>query len=347
MVTGQISGHTIDTIESLAGAGNSLSAVQSALIDAGVVQSGYNAPAAALLLTDLLNRIPDPSREEIQDAFSGLYNRATGYQQFFTAVEIAKSRITDPQHSRKVSEEFRPDLRIIGKNHRKIDGQRLVQGERAFVEDMVTQGSLVLKLLHSPHAHAYIREIDTTRAEQLPGVVLVLTYKNVPDVYYTPAGQGFPEPSPYDRRMFARKLYHIGDRVAGVVAVDEQTALKALSCIDVTYEELTPIFTIDEAEAPDAPIIHKAHISYAVGAPDTLDADNAEADPRDGRIEIQFPIGADPHRNKAASVSGSIGDIEQGFAQADTVIERTYTTTQVQCTPCETHVVFTRMEGAV
>ncbi|MCF7941149.1 MAG: molybdopterin-dependent oxidoreductase Mo/Fe-S-binding subunit [Spirochaetia bacterium] len=345
MVTGQISGHTIDTIESLAGAGNSLSAVQSALIDAGVVQSGYNAPAAALLLTDLLNRIPDPSREEIQDAFSGLYNRATGYQQFFTAVEIAKSRIIDPQHSRKVSEEFRPDLRIIGKNHRKIDGQRLVQGERAFVEDMVTQGSLVLKLLHSPHAHAYIREIDTTRAEQLPGVVLVLTYKNVPDVYYTPAGQGFPEPSPYDRRMFARKLYHIGDRVAGVVAVDEQTALKALSCIDVTYDELTPIFTIDEAEAPDAPIIHKAHISYAVGAPDTLDADNAEADPRDGRIEIQFPIGADPHRNKAASVSGSIGDIEQGFAQANTVIERTYTTTQVQCTPCETHVVFTRMEG--
>jgi putative selenate reductase molybdopterin-binding subunit len=344
MLAAQADGHKIDTIESLNN-GPGMHFVQSALVDAGVVQSGYNAPAAALLVNDLLNRIPDPTKEEIKDALSSLYNRATGYQQFFTAVEIAKKRRNDPVYNQAVSDEFRDDLRYVGKAHRKVDGQKLVKGEKVFVEDMVVPGSCILKMLHSPHAHAYLSTIDVSKAEALPGVVIVLTYKNVPDVYYTPAGQGFPEPSPYDRRMFAQKLFHVGDRVAGVVAETEEIALKAISLIDVTYEVLKPIFTIEEAEAEGAPIVHNAKVSYVVGAPDDLEEKNALADSRDGRIEIQFPIGADPHNNKAASVSGSIGDVEEGFKQADVILERTYHTSQVQCTPCETHVVFTRMDG--
>ncbi len=345
MVTAQIDGHEIRTAESLASMDRPLSPVQSAMIDAGIVQSGYNAPAAALLLTELLERRPDPTREEIKDALSGLYNRATGYEQFFNAVELAKRRMKDSDAVMRVSDEFRDDLKYVGKAHRKVDGAKLVRGERAFVEDMVLPGSLVMKMLHSPHAHAYIKMIDTSVAETKPGVELVLTYKNVPDTYYTPAGQGFPEPSPYDRRMFSQKLHHVGDRVAAVVADTEEHAIAALDAIMVEYEVLKPVFSIDEASAPGAPIVHNAKVSYAVGAPEDLEEKNRGADPRDGRIEIQFPIGADPHVNKAASVSGAIGDIEKGFAEADTVIERTYETGQFQCTPCETHIVYTRMES--
>lgn len=345
MIAAQAEGHEIRTVETLNGPGGSMHPIQSAMVDAGVVQSGYNSPAAALLIADLLERQPDPSKEDIKDALSSLYNRATGYQQFFTAVKMAKERLKDPAYTQKVSDEFRPDYRYVGKSHRKVDSPKLVRGERAFVEDMVQPGSYVLKVLHSPHAHAYIKEIDTTEAEALPGVELVMTWKNTPDVYFTPAGQGFPEPSPYDRRMFSQKLHHVGDRVAAVAAETEEIALEALRLIHVEYEVLTPVFSIEEAEAEGAPIVHNAKVSYEVGAPEDLSEKNAGADPRDGRIEIQFPIGADPHHNKAASVSGAIGDVEKGFAEADTVIERTYRTHQVQCTPCETHVVYTRMDG--
>ncbi|MGM0431710.1 MAG: molybdopterin-dependent oxidoreductase Mo/Fe-S-binding subunit [Spirochaetota bacterium] len=344
MVVAQIDGHSLMTVESL-GQGARMHPVQSAMVDAGVVQSGYNSPAAALLIADLLARVENPSREHIDDALSSLYNRATGYQQFYTAVRLAEKRLKDPAYQEQVAQEFRDDLRIVGKNHPKVDGAKLVQGKKAFVEDMVEPGSCVLKMLHSPYAHAYITDIDVTEAEKIPGVVAVLTYKNTPDVYFTPAGQSFPEPSPYDRRMFAQKLVHVGDRVAAVVAEDEHIAQKALSTIHVTYEKLQPVFSIEDAQKEDAPIVHKSRISYGVGAPDDLEQVNSQADERDGRIEIQFPIGADPHKNKAASVSGSIGNVEEGFKQADVVIERTYQTTQVQCTPLETHVAYTRMDG--
>lgn len=345
MIAAQLDGHRLMTIEALNQREGRLHPIQSALVDAGVVQSGYNAPAAALLVYDLLERSADPSREEIDDALSSLYNRANGYQQFYTAIKLAVSRMAGKADAAKLSDTFKDEYTYVGKPHRKVDGARLVRGERAFVEDMVSPDALILKVLHSPYAHAYITDIDVSRAESLPGVELVLTYRNTPDVYFTPAGQGFPEPSPYDRRMFSQKMFYCGDRVAAVVAVDEATAVKALSLIDVTYEVLPSVFTASQAKEQGAPIVHNARVSYEVGAPDDLESKNQKADPRDGRIEIQFPIGADPHGNKAASVSGSIGSVETGFEEADTIIERSYHTHQIQCTPCETHVVYTRMEA--
>ncbi len=344
LVAAQVDGHDIKTVESLSD-GVSMSPVQSAMVDAGIVQSAYNAPAAALMISDLLDRIPNPSREEIMDALSSLYNRATGYQQFFNAVELARQRRSDPSYTTKVADEFRDDLRDVGKARRKVDGAKLVMGKRAYVEDMIEPGSCVIEMLHSPHAHAYITHLDASEAEAVPGVVMVLTYKNTPDVLYTSAGQGFPEPSPYDKRMFSRKLYYVGDRVAAVVAESEEIAFAALEKIVVEYEVLTPVFTIEEAEAVDAPIIRNARLEYVAGAPEDLEKQNSTANPRDGKIVYQFPIGADAHKNIATSVSDGIGDIEQGFSEADVLLERTYRTSQVQCTPCETHIVFTRMDG--
>jgi putative selenate reductase molybdopterin-binding subunit len=346
LVAGQIDGHEIKTVEHLSWSSYpGVSVVQEAMVDTGVVQSGFNAPAAALMLSDLLERVAKPTREDVVDALSGLFVRDCGYEQFFRAVELARQRMRDPQYQGKVAPLFRKELRDVGTPRPKVDGLKLVTGKPAFVEDMVSKQALVLKMLRSPHAHAYIRSIDTREAESIPGVAMVITHANCPDGYYGQAGQGFPEPSPYDRRMFAPKVRHVGDRVAAVVAEDDEIAERALALIRVEYDVLEPVFSIDAAAAQNAPVVQGGIQEYCSGAPVDLDLRNQKRDPREGKIVYRFPIGADPHRNIAASVSGGIGDIGKGFAQADVVIEREYTTSQVQSTPLEPHVVFTRMDG--
>jgi putative selenate reductase molybdopterin-binding subunit len=341
----QADGHEILTPDGLARA-RELTVVQQAMVDAGVVQSGYNAPAAALLLTDLLQRIPSPTHADIDDALSGLFNRATGYRQFYQAVELAVTRRGNRSaYAHETVPEFREELKHVGKVRAKVDGRKLVTGSRAFVEDAAAPDACAVYMLTSPHAHAYITAIDTHKALALEGVLAVITHENCPDVYYGQAGQGFPEPSPYDRRMFNRKVRHVGDRVAAVIAEDEEAGRQALALIDVAYEVLPPVLSIDEALNPGAPIIHKSQVVYVTGAPDRLDSYNVDADDRDGKVIYQFPIHGDPHRNIAAAVEGGIGNLEKGFAEAETVIERTYETSQIQCTPLETHTAYAYTDG--
>ena len=341
ILVAQVDGKRVQTLESLS-AHDQLSPLQSAFIDAGIVQCGYCTPGMLMAVEDLLEREESPTREQIRDAVSGIFCRCTGYEQIFAAVDLAKKRMADPDFKAKLAPEFRPELRVVGKAKRKVDGVDLVKARPSFVEDMVRPGACHLKVLGSPHAHAYINRIDTSAAEALDGVVMVVTHETCPDVYYNQAGQGFPEPSPYDRKMFGSKVRHVGDRVAAVVAESEEIAKKALELIEVEYEVLEPVLSIDRACAKDAPIVHDSEVSYVVGAPENLD--NSGADPRDGKIIYQFPIHADPRRNVAASVSGGIGDLEKGFKEADVVIEREYSSSQVQCTPVEPHIVYTRME---
>ncbi|MBI5368521.1 MAG: molybdopterin-dependent oxidoreductase Mo/Fe-S-binding subunit [Planctomycetes bacterium] len=344
LVAAQLEGRTVTTVDALARA-RALSPVQSALIDAGIVQCGYCTPAMVLALESLLGRTPDPSRAAIRDALSGTFCRCTGYEQVYGAVELARRRRLDPAAAVEDIPEFKNGTRVIGKAARKVDGPKLARGEKAFVEDMVAPGTCVLVMLRSPHAHARIARIDASAARALPGVVYILTHENCPDIYYNQAGQGFPEPSPYDRKLLSAKVRHVGDRVAAVLAESREIAEAAIRLIAVEYEVLTPVLTADAAKAPGAPLIHNSRLEYVVGAPPGLAADNAHADPRDGRIIYQFPIHADPRRNLAASVSGGIGDVERGLAAADVVLEREYSTSQVQCTPVEPHVVYTRMDG--
>jgi putative selenate reductase molybdopterin-binding subunit len=342
LVAAQIDGKTIHTVEHMA-KNRELSTLQTAFIDSGVVQCGYCTPAMLLAAQSLLQRHSEPTREQVRDAFSSVFCRCTGYEQVFHAVELAVKRLANPTEAAPQGQEFRDDLRLVGKPARKVDGARLARADKSFVEDMAAPDACHLKTLNSPHAHAYIKKIDTRRAEALPGVVLVITHENCPDVYYNQAGQGFPEPSPYDRKMFGDKVLHVGDRVAAVVAESLEIAEAALKLIKVEYEVLEPVLSIDAASAPGAPVLHTGVIEFMVGAP--ADLDNSKADPRGGKVIYPFPIHADPRRNLAASVSGGIGDLERGFAEADVVLEREYETTQIQCTPLEPHVVYTRMDG--
>ncbi len=328
MVAAQAEDHRIETVESLMRNGK-LSEIQTAMLDTGVVQSAFNSPAAALLIEELLRRCPSPTEADVRDSFSGLFSRATGYQQFFAAVRLAAARrrggdVETKTDGAGLSTEADPGFRLIGKDQRRVDGVKLVAGMKAYVEDRVEPGSCILRMLRSPHPCAAILSIDTAAAEAVPGVVAIFTHRNCPDIAYSQAGQGFPEPSPYDFRMFSPVVRHVGDRVAAVIAEDEEAAEAALRLIQVRYEPRPAVLSLEQAMAPGAPAVHGDHLADIV---------------------YQFPLGSEAARNLAASASGAIGDVEKGFAEADAVIERTYETSRVQCTPIEPHVVYTRMDG--
>ncbi len=344
LIAPQLAGHDVKTVESLR-AGRELGPVQQAMLEAGCVQSGYNSPAAALMIHELLEREKSPTRAQVQDALSGLFNRATGYEQFFKAVEIAARRRSDPSYKAEPFPSFGDELTIVGKPGSKKDSARMVAGEKVFVEDRVEPEACHLRLLLSPYAHARILGIDTSKAEAMDGVVAVYTHRDVPQKTYSQAGQGFPEPSPYDRMLLSRKVRHVGDRVAAVVAESPAIAEAAVRLIEVKYEVLKPVLTWDDAKAPDAPLIHNGEIHYVDGAPDDLAQLNRDADLSEEPVVYQFPIGGNPRKNIAAQVEGGIGDLDAGFAAADVVVERTYKTTQIQCTPLEMHTAYARVEG--
>ena len=246
ILAGEVEGCKIVTPDSL-GDSMHLTVVQQALIDAGVVQSAYNAPAAALLMTWLFENNPMPSREEVKDTLSGIFIRDASYEHYYLAADLIKEKIATGKYQSKIAPEFRPHLKAVGKVKPKIDAPQLVSGERAFVEDYVDDDTCYMVVLRSPYAQAYVNKIDTSKAEALPGVIKVITAYNCSDATYMSAGQGNPEPSPHDRKLINKKVRHVGDRVAAIVAETLEEAIKARDLIEVEYEPLDAVFTVEEA----------------------------------------------------------------------------------------------------
>jgi len=201
----------------------------------------------------------------------------------------------------------------IGKSVKKIDALSLASGIEKFVDDFPLDNPLYLAILYSPHAHANIVNIDTTEAESIDGVVDILHYGNVQRILHTTAGQGFPEPSPYDTALFNRKMRFVGDRVAAVAAESSKAAREAARKIAVEYEILEPLFDIEKAMDDDAPRIH---------------GDDAH---------VVIPVPYEPERNLAAEVEIGFGDMQRGFAEADFIEEHTYTTQYASHCAIEPH----------
>ena len=106
------------------------------------------------------------------------------------------------------------------------------------------------------------------------------------------------------------------------------------------------VYTVEEAMAEGAPLVHNGVVEYRSGAPDNLEEYNkGHEDEREGKVVYQFPLHADIRRNLAASNKGQIGDVEKGFEEADAIVEATYQTSQIQHTPLEPHVCYATVEG--
>ncbi|RVU54106.1 xanthine dehydrogenase family protein molybdopterin-binding subunit [Anaerosphaera multitolerans] len=145
-------------------------------------------------------------------------------------------------------------MKYIGKSIKKVDSTSILQGRKVYTDDLADDNALIIKLLRSPHPHALIKSIDTSRALKVEGVECILTYEDVPKTRFTLAGQSYPEPSPYDRLILDRELRYVGDPVAIIAAENEKAAEKAKKLIKVEYELLD--FVIDFEKAEEGPMVH-------------------------------------------------------------------------------------------
>ncbi|HPQ91270.1 MAG TPA: molybdopterin-dependent oxidoreductase, partial [Mesotoga prima] len=185
----------------------------------------------------------------------------------------------------------------VGKPKRKVDGLAIVRGKPVYTPDYDMPDALVVKLLRSPHAHALVKNIETEQAKLINDVVDIFTFSDVERIPYTRAGQGYPEPSPYDTFLLDRKVRYVGDPVAIVAAKTEKAAKDALRNIKVEYEILDAVLEMKEATKEGAPIIHDE--SECAGV-------------------------YDKSRNIAAHYEMDLGDVEETLKTCDVVIERTY-----------------------
>jgi CO/xanthine dehydrogenase Mo-binding subunit len=207
-------------------------------------------------------------------------------------------------------------LKVVGTRPIRPDGVDKVIGRAAFGADMVMPGMLWGKIKRSPHAHARILSIDTSKARALPGVKAVVTAADFPSI---PSEEAFMGEGPMNFRdlsrncMAADKVLYDGHAVAAVAATSQATAEEAVELIDVKYEVLPHVIDVEAAMAPDAPILH----------------------------EDLFTSGVEPKPTKPSNIAKKVGftkgDVAAGFKEAEVVIERRYTTQPVHQAYIEPH----------
>lgn len=204
--------------------------------------------------------------------------------------------------------------RHVSKSRLRIEAHEKVSGRATYAFDMEMPGMLYAKCLHSPHAHAEIVAIDTSAAKALPGVKAVLTGEDIPylvGLYMV------------DKRILARgKVRYQGEAVVAVAAVDEETAERALTLIRVEYKLLPSVSTIDEALAGKI-LVHEDinELEYIQG--------------------VFFP---QPDSNIASWNKTSKGNMNQGFAEAELIVENVLTLPAVAHVPLETHVAIAQAD---
>ena len=208
------------------------------------------------------------------------------------------------------------DLKVVGTRPVRPDGVDKVTGRALYSADTRMAGMLWGKILRSPHAHARIVKIDTSKAAALAGVRAVITAADFPDI---PSEEAFVGEGPANFRdlsdniMARRKALYEGHAVAAVAATTPAIADAALALIDVTYEVLPHVIDVEDAMKDSAPVLH----------------------------EDMFTQGADPKPTKASNIAKIVkfkkGDIDAGFAEADVVFEGSYTTQPVHQGYIEPH----------
>ena len=208
-------------------------------------------------------------------------------------------------------ENTQPGYKWVGTRPVRPDGLEKVTGKARFGADLTLPGMLEGAVLRSPHAHAKIVSIDTTAAAAMPGVKAVITRDDFPDLAEAGAR---PDAVQMSMNAIAReKVLYEGHPVAAVAAVTRKQAQAAAAAIEVTYEQLGHVLTVDEAMADGAPLLHDGMKTRGV--------DPAPEEPS----------------NVASRISHERGDLDKGFAEADKIIERTFTTKPVHQGYIEPH----------
>ena len=211
-------------------------------------------------------------------------------------------------------------MKYVNQPMQKKDAKALVTGQPVYTDDLAPKDCLIVKVLRSPHAHALIQEIKTEAAQKVPGIVCILTYKDVPQQRFTFAGQTYPELSPYDRLILDQRVRFVGDAVAIVAGETEKAVDNAMKIIKVKYQVLEAV--LDFHEAKDNPVV---------------------IHPEDNWL-AQVPVGGDNHRNLCASRVESKGDVDQVLESCRYTVDRTYHTKANQQAMMETFRAYTYLD---
>lgn len=186
------------------------------------------------------------------------------------------------------------NLKVVGKSHIRIDGLDKITGKQIYVNDNHSNDMLHAVMKTSPHAHANIISIDTEKAKSAPGVRAVVTGEDLPFVVGLYLGDKYP--------LARDKVRHFGEAVAAVVADSEAEALEALDLIQVKYEQLNPVLTIEDAISDDCELVHEDLANYK-------------------HISAIHP---EPGTNIANRTKIRKGSIEVGFKESDVIIDETF-----------------------
>ncbi|WP_110182097.1 molybdopterin-dependent oxidoreductase [Nocardioides solisilvae] len=291
-------GHEVTTAAGLGGP-EEPNPVQRSFVAAGGFQCGFCTAGWVVTATALADA---DGRVEVEDpgtTFKGNLCRCTGYRAIADA--LAGRVNTAPTGEG-----------AFGRSIGAPAGPRLVAGCEPFTLDLPEQGVLHVKLVRSPHAHARVLRVDTAAAEALPGVHLVLTHRDVPDVLYSTARHHSRLDDPDDMRMLDDVVRFRGQRVAAVVADSVVLAERAAALVEVDYEVLPAVLDPEAARRPGAPLVH------------------GDKDPEASRI-------AEPGRNVVAASHGEVGDVAAGLAAAAYTVSGTWRTARVSHAALETH----------
>jgi len=240
---GKVAGRRVLTIEGL-GDPDDLHPLQAAFIETGAVQCGYCTPGMILAAKALLNREPNPTREQIIEALAGNLCRCTGYTRILMAVELAAARIQgDRNPVFPLSPKPRVSTASVGGDVLRTDSIDKVTGRAKYVEDIAMPGLLYAKVLRSPQHHARLVSLDIEDAARLPGVVRVITADDIP------GKNSFAEYSRDEPLLtpVGDTLKMVGAPIALVVATSPEHAQMGVEAIQVEYDPLPYTFEVEEA----------------------------------------------------------------------------------------------------
>src|SRR6478672_4419505 len=211
---------------------------------------------------------------------------------------------------------------VVGRAESRSDGDDKVSGKAIYAVDVKVPGMIHGKILRSPYAHARLTRVDASQAENFPGVFAVITRADQ-------ARLGMFGAAYKDQTIVAiDKVRYVGDPVAAVAAVDEATAEAALSLIDVEYEELKAVTSIEEALVPGAPLVH--------------DSSSSGGEMMGQRYEAPKEFAGS---NLCYRFSYAKGNVEEGFEKADHIFEDTFRFPRVQHFSMEPHATVAHVDG--
>ena len=269
---------------------DALHALQQAFIEHGAVQCGFCTPGVIMTAKALLDDNPDPTDGDIKVALKDTYCRCTGYNSVLKAIHSAASELRGEGALPWQNPQTVEPLNAVGRPVPPQEAVDKVTGRARFADDYAFEGMLIGRTLRAAHPHARILSIDTSAAKALPGVHAVLTHTDVP-------GDNIHGLIYDDWPVLAAdKVRYMGDPVAVVAAEDADIAEQALALIKVDYEPLPVVGDPEFARSADAPLVHEEW--------------------KDGNLLKHIKV--------------RHGDTEQGFAQADVVIEREYRTPTIE-----------------